>query len=116
MKDSKQSEKKYFECWLVDKRIVRAVCFHKEQHKKILKFDGKPVAFVDCKIQRKRKPYAGENEANVELVVEKRTKIESSELDLTGNRDTVATDPKDVKLSKVSGVAVDRVNVEVKIL
>lgn len=36
-----------------------------------------------------------------------RTKIESSKLDLTDNRDTVATDPKDVKLSEVSGVVVD---------
>ena len=34
VKDSKRNEqKKYFECRLVnDKSIVRAVCFHKEQH------------------------------------------------------------------------------------
>ena len=118
VKDSKRSEKKYFECRLVDdKSVAQAVCFHKEQHKKILEFDGKPVAFVDCKIQRKRKAYAGGNEGDVELVVEKRIKIEASKLELTDNRDTVATNPKDVKLSEVSGIAVDqRVNVKVKIV
>ena len=47
VKDSKRSEKKYFECRLIDKSVIRAVCFHKEQHKKILESDGKPVAFVD---------------------------------------------------------------------
>ena len=72
VKDNKRSEKKYFEYRLVDdKSVVQAVCFHKEQHKKILEFDGKPDTLVDYKIQRKRKAYAFGNEGNMEMVVEK---------------------------------------------
>ena len=86
VKDSKRpgNEQKYFECRLVDgKSVVRAVCFHKEQHKNVQEFEEKAVAFVDCKIQRKRKAYAGGEEGDMELVVEKRTKIEGSKLELT---------------------------------
>ena len=42
----------------------------------------------------------------MELVVEKRMKIEGSKLVLTDNCNTVASNPKDVKLSQVPSVAV----------
>ena len=110
VKDSKQpgnEQKKYFECHLVyGKSVIRAVCFYKEQHKKVQEFEGKAVAFVDCKIQRKRKAYAGGEEGDMELVVEKRTKIEGSKLELTDDRNTVASNPKDIELFDVCSVAV----------